>query len=324
MEQWPVILSAVGGVFVVIAVGALLRWRAWLTEEADETLLRVCIRVLFPCFLFGVLLGNPAMGDARSMIVPPLVGFGLAVLGFGVAALVAYTVGERMGLNTPAKRRTFVMMVGLFNYGYLPIPVVEALFGEETLGVLVVHNVGVDVAMWSLAVLIVSGTLGRGWWKRVLNPPLMAIILTLGINGLGWADDVPAVVVGATGMLGSCAIPIALLLIGATMTDEIRKADFREGWDVMTAGCVLRLGVLPVMFLLSAWLMRDVVEVELRRVVTVAAAMPTGTFTILLARMYGGDAGTAVRIALATSLVGLVTIPLWLVGGLSWLDLWGG
>ncbi len=324
MEQWPVILSAVGGVFVVIATGALLRWGSWLTEEADATLLRVCIRVLFPCFLFGVLLGNPAMGDARSVIVPPLVGFGLAALGFGLAALVVFLVGERIGLKTPAMRRTFVMMVGLFNYGYLPIPVVEALFGEETLGVLVVHNVGVDVAMWSLAVLIVSGGLDRGWWKRVINPPLMAIVLTLGINGLGWAEDVPTVVIGATGMLGSCAIPIALLLIGATMTDEIRKADFREGWDVMTAGCLLRLGVLPAMFLLIAWLARDVMEVELQRVVTVAAAMPTGTFTVLLARMYGGDAGTAVRIALATSLVGLVTIPLWLVGGMSWLDLWGG
>lgn len=330
MTQWWLILSAVGGVFGVIAAGAAFRRLSWLTAEADDTLLRLCIRVLFPCFIFDVLLGNPALAEARNVVLPPVVGFLATAAGFGAGAALAYTVGPRIGLTTPAMRRTFVLVVGMFNYGYVPIPLVEALFGDgsgwgdggATLGVLIVHNLGVDVAMWSLGVLIVSGAFVKGWWKRVINPPLGAIVAALLVHYTVGVDAVPGALRQVASMLGACAIPTALLLIGATITDELREADLKQGWGVMAAGCALRLGVLPVVFLASAWLLRDTVSLELRRVIAVEAAMPTAVFPVLLARLYGGDPGTAMRVALATSLVGLITIPLWLAGGLSWLGLW--
>lgn len=333
MAQWPVILSAVGGVFGVIAAGAVARRLAWLTEEVDATLLRLCIGVLFPCFFFDVLLENPALEDARNIVLPPVVGFLATATGFAAGVALAYTVGPKLGLTTPAMRRTFVLTVGMFNYGYVPIPLVEAIFsptdGGATLGVLVVHNVGVDLAMWSLGVLIVSGAFVRGWWKRMINPPTVAIVAALTINAVGLPDPETAPTAAlvsdtlraSAAMLGACAIPTALVLIGATITDELRKADLRQGWGVMAAGCTLRLGVLPLVFLGAAWALRDTVSPELRRVIAVEAAMPTAVFPVLLARLYGGDPGTAMRVALATSLVGLVTIPLWLMGGLAWLGL---
>ncbi|MCE2828062.1 MAG: AEC family transporter, partial [Verrucomicrobium sp.] len=61
--------------------------------------------------------------------------------------------------------------------------------------------------------------------------------------------------------------------------------------------------------------------VELKRVLVVQAAMPAGVFPIVLSRLYGGDPATAVRIVAGTTLLSLVTIPLWIRWGLSWLDL---
>jgi hypothetical protein len=63
---------------------------------------------------------------------------------------------------------------------------------------------------------------------------------------------------------------------------------------------------------------------ELKRVVAVEAAMPSAVFSILMARHYAGDAGTALRVVLATSLVSLVTIPLWIPAGLALLKATGG
>ncbi len=330
----PLILSAVGAVFGVIALGAVLRRVGWLTEEADATLLKLMINVLFPGFILHVLLENPALDDPRNVWLPPLVGFGLTTLGFVVAGLFAWTCGPWVGLKTPAARRTFAVAVGMFNYGYVPIPLIESLYAnpqrDATLGVLLVHNVGVDLAMWSLGVLIVSGAFVKGWWKRVLNMPLAAIAAALVINAVGLPDpeSAPAAALvsdtlrGAAKMLGLCAIPTALLLIGATITDELRKADLRQGWGVMAAGCVLRLGVLPVAFLAVAVGARRVgADASLQRVIAIEAAMPTAVFPVLLARHYGGDAGTAVRVTLAASLIGLITIPLWLSAGLGWLGL---
>jgi hypothetical protein len=55
---------------------------------------------------------------------------------------------------------------------------------------------------------------------------------------------------------------------------------------------------------------------DLRRVIVVQAAMPSAVIPVILARHYGVDAPAALRVVLATSAVGLLTIPLWLKIGL--------
>jgi malate permease and related proteins len=55
---------------------------------------------------------------------------------------------------------------------------------------------------------------------------------------------------------------------------------------------------------------------ELKQVLVVEAGMPSAVLPIVLARHYGGAPGTALRIALSTSLLALVTLPLWISFGL--------
>ena len=338
-EQSGLIVAAVLGVFGVIGLGMLVRRLNWLTEEADGALLRLLINGLFPVFILSVLLGNPALERFGDAWLPPVVGFGCTALGFAAGAAVAWTIGPRIGLDTAGKRRAFAVVVGMFNYGYVPIPLVEALFsptdGGETLGVLLMHNVGVDVAMWSLGVMIVSGGISAAGLRKVLNMPLAAIVLALLLNVLGvpaWLNGLggPAAVgVSAAkafgALVGATAIPFALLLVGATSMDELRKANLREGWGVVGAGLVLRLGVLPMAFLAVAWGLGPAAtgwgSLELRRVIAVEASMPSALFPVLLARLYGADPGTAMRVALTTAATGLVTIPLWLSFGLKALGL---
>ncbi|MEM8782418.1 MAG: AEC family transporter [Planctomycetota bacterium] len=335
-EQSAVIVGAVAGVFGVIGLGMLVRGLGWLTEEADGALLKLSINALFPVFILNVLLGNPALEDFGDAWLPPTVGFLCTATGFAAGAAVAWTIGPKIGLDTAPKRRAFALVVGMFNYGYVPIPLVEALFGDsETLGVLLVHNMGVDVAMWSLGVMVVSGGLSVAGLRKVLNMPLLAIVaaLLLNVAGLpGWLsglDGAAGVAVSAVrafgGMVAATAIPFALILVGAMVMDELRKADFREGWGVIAVGCGLRLGVLPVGFLGLAWLLGPAAtgwgSLELRRVIAVEAAMPSALFPVLLARLYGGDPGTAMRVSLSPAAMGRVTIPLWLGFGLWWLGL---
>jgi predicted permease len=45
--------------------------------------------------------------------------------------------------------------------------------------------------------------------------------------------------------------------------------------------------------------------------------MPAGTFSIILARHYGGEPTTALRVVIGTSVVSLLTMPLWIRFGLK-------
>jgi predicted permease len=327
-EQWQVTAEAVFSVFAVIAAGAVFRKVGWLTEEADESLLRLVVNVLLPALIFDNVVRSDAFTDVSNIWVPPLVGY--MTVGVGILVALGFSrLGRRTtGLLTPRSVGTFALCIGLFNYGFIPIPLVQKLFDDRTLGVLFMHNQGVELAIWTIGVLVVSGTLGNRWYKKLINAPAIAIIIALTINLLGLQSYIPAFLVNAIHWLGVAAIPLSMTLIGATIADQIRpkrsESDEIEKKSVLSAssaktifwGVAIRLGILPLLFIATAVYMP--ISPELRRVMIIQAAMPSAVFTIVMARHFGGDSPTALRVVLSNSLLGLITIPLWIVIGARW------
>jgi predicted permease len=77
---------------------------------------------------------------------------------------------------------------------------------------------------------------------------------------------------------------------------------------------LLRLAVLPWLILLTARYLPC--PVELKRVLVVQAAMPSAVFSIIIARVYGGQPLVAVQIILGTTALAIFTIPFWIRFGL--------
>ncbi len=327
----PAVGATVAAVFLTIGAGAELRRRAWLDERADASLLALLVRVFIPALILTRVIGNESLGDWRNLAAPPALAFLLVVVGFAVAALALVLVrGDRVGLTDAKARQTFVLCTGMFNYGYITIPLVEAIFDRRTLGVLFVFNVGVEAAMWGVGVTILAGQLAKGWWRRLFSPPVIATVLAVAINllivRLDLADRTPTplfpVIVAVwrcLGWLGQAAIPIGLLLTGATIYENWSHCRLRQGLSTVGLAAILRLAALPVAFLaLAIGLPASLVTAELRAVLVLQAAMPAAVFPIVLSRHYGGEVGVALRVVVGTSLLSLLTMPLWIVLGL-WL-----
>lgn len=317
MHAWSTIASALALVFAVIGAGVVVRRLTWLTEEADASLVRLCVRLLLPCLVIGRMGRGAWTTDFAHLALPPLTGFGLTTLGIAVSAAAAYAFGPALGLRTGPQRRAFALCTGMYNYGFVPIPLVDEAFPNDTatMSALFLHNVGVEIAMWTVGIVVLSGRLGKHWWAGVLNPVLIAILIAVALRLTGAWPHVPAWAVRTIDMLGACAIPLSLLLTGATVSDVWKQADLRRGWRTVTAACVLRLGLLPLTFWATSWLISA--DTDLDRVLSIEAAMPAALFPVVLCRHYGGDAVTAVRVVVGTSIVGLVTMPFWLLIGLA-------
>lgn len=308
------IFAAIAPIFLIVFAGFIVRRMGMLSVHADATLLRLCVNVLYPCLIVGTVVGNPALREGLNVWVPPLVGVVTVAMGYAVC----FAAAKCARLDGP-DLRTFVFVTGLYNYGYMAIPMVEKLFGPKTLGVLFTHNLGVEIAFWIGFSLIMSPKAhGRAeaWWRKTLNAPVLAILLSLALNASTGDTPLPAWIGGAVRMLGAAAIPIALLLTGATLADfmaELRNA--HSGAAVLTLASVLRLGVLPLGFLAMARFLP--VSDELKRVLVVQAAMPCAMLPIVLAKHYGGNAGMAVQIVFVTTLLALLTIPAWMHAGMQ-------
>ncbi len=312
MNESSTVINAVVPVFGVMGLGVLIRKLNWLTEEADKSLMRVCVNVLLPCLILDKSLGNPALSQPSNLLLAPLIGYLLIATGM----LTAYFARPLHGLKEPRERRTFAVTVGMHNYGYVPLPLALLLFDQATAGVLFLHIIGVEMAMWTLGVMVLSGGSMRDWHK-LINAPLVAIVLAIVFNALGWNAGVPQVVVTGMHWLGGCAIPLALILIGAIMADHLGEFHSANGWRVILSAMLLRIGLLPLVFLLVSKLVP--MTLEHQRVLVLEAAMPTAVFPVVLAKLYKGDPATAMRAVLSTAVVSLITIPLWIKFGMKFI-----
>jgi malate permease and related proteins len=311
VSDFQTVLNAVLPIFAIAAIGALIRQINWLSSEADASLLRVTVNLLVPCLIFDSILGNRAFETRSNIFLPPLIGFLTVAMGIPLAMMLQ----RFAGLKDDRARRTYLFSTAMYNYGYVPFPLALSLFDRETAAVLFVHNVGVEVAMWGFGLVLLTGASLRESWRKMLNPPLLMIIATLALNFTIGKEHVPQFIVTTAHMLGQCAIPFGVLLLGAILADHAHEFREARGGRLAITSSLLRLGILPVLFLLIAKHLPA--SVELKRVIVLEAAMPAAVFPVVMARHYGGDPATALRVVLATSLIGLATIPLWIRAGMA-------
>jgi predicted permease len=237
---------------------------------------------------------------------------------------VCYLAGRLVGLKNEDGAKTFGMATGLQNYGFIPVPLIESLFperGDQILGVLFVHNLGVELALWTLGIIMLSGS-AAGAWKRLINGPSIAITVGLILNFTRLWEMIPTaalpiveVLHRTTTMLGVCAIPIAVMLVGVTLSGVIEREKWQPDWRVIIASPILRFAILPAMILFVA--SQITFSPELTLVLALQAAMPTGIFPIVLSKHYGGKVSVAVQVAVLSSALSLVLTPLLLTLGLK-------
>jgi hypothetical protein len=109
------------------------------------------------------------------------------------------------------------------------------------------------------------------------------------------------------------------VVVGSTLYEFLREP--RQLWDgrVVGASVLLRLALLPWIFLLAAkWLP---LSTELKQVMVVEAGMPAGMSPLLIARLYGGQPLTAAQVIVGTTVAALFVIPWWIDFGVRWVGL---
>ncbi len=348
MTSYWQLLQLILPVFAVMAIGAGLRRVGWLNAEADSSLLKLVVNLLYPALIFENVHANAALRAAGNLVWAPVVGFATIAGGIAVCFYAARMLGlggavdgaaggsqaapvprhardpepvERTsGLPTGAgiSCRTFAFTIGIYNYAYITVPLMAALFGRESLGVLFAHNVGVEAAIWTVGVLVLAGHSLREGWRQLYSPPVLALVLAVGVNLAGLGGHIPEVGLGVVRTLAACAIPLGLLLSGATMAEQLftRPAEL-FAWRTSLGAVALRLGVLSGVFLLLA--KYGPFSADLKHVILVQATMPAAFLPLVIVKHYGGDSLTAVRGVLATVVASVVLMPLWLQWGLAWL-----
>jgi malate permease and related proteins len=312
-------LSAIVPIFAAIATGALLRKIRWFTETAEDSLLRITSNILLPALILESVLHNRALKEISTVLLSPAIGFIFVGVGLGFAWACSKYAGKWFGVTGSSAVPTFALCIAIYNYSYMPFALAKFLakvrFSPDTMGVLLVQNIGVEIFLstFGLVFLGVSGAI-RGW-RKIINTPIITVIVALIINLAGLDQYVPRFIFWTAGLLGQCAVPLGLLLIGARLTDYFPEFHPLAGWKSLLVSSVLRLILLPMLFLVVARYLP--VARELKETIILLSAMPAAVFPLItMIKHYGGDAPTAMRVAIGTSVISILTMPLWIYFGI--------
>ncbi|MES2995801.1 MAG: AEC family transporter [Verrucomicrobiota bacterium] len=299
-------------VYLLLVAGALARAAGVMKPAHDEGVMRLVYTVMVPCFILDKILGSEILRSGAVVMSSFALGFALILTGIGIGGVV----GRLIGLERGSGMRTFALAAGSQNFGFTAVPVVEILWSTGTLAVLFVHNIGVELAMWSAGVMIMSGD-GRFSWRKLLNGPVIAVLagLVFVLTGIDTAMTGPGRT--ALSMVGAGAVPIGVFITGCTIMDLIGKE--KPSWKIVAGSALVRFLLAPAVFLAAAKFLP--MTTELRQVLVVQAAMPAAMTPIMLARMYGGRPAVAVQIVVFTTALSLLTLP-WIIAlGCDWIGL---
>lgn len=306
------VIASVLPVYLLIVAGAVLRRTGVLRREHDEGVMRLVYAVMLPCFILDKILGSAILRSGSVVVWAIALGFGLIIAGIAIGLLV----GRLIGLERGTGMRTFALSSGCQNFGFTAVPVFQILWGSGGLALLFVHNIGVELAIWSVGVMMMNGERGFSW-KRLVNGPFVAVAIGLVLVALGLDHKVDGAGRAAMAMIGIGAFPVAILITGCAMMDLV--AAEKPSWRVIVGSSVVRLALAPLVILSAAKFFP--LPTELKQVLVVQAAMPAGMSAIMLARIYGGRPAVAVQVVLATTLLSLITLPWIIIWGSEWIGL---
>ena len=314
-----VVLIKIAGMFLVIVIGWLARRRGFLAAEFTATLSRLVVDVAFPALVFTQMLRTVDAAALREGWFSPLL--------CGLLIVVAYLVGLVVSplFSGKGQRNTFIFLVAIPNWVFLPLPIAEALYGSAGVRTVLLGNVGAQLVLWSFGVWILHGTLRQAARNLLTNAGLWATALGIGLallfpaaRELETIDPTTAspggliggALVQALALVGSLTIPLSLLVIGAQLgglTIAVHRFP-RALWGVLLA----RLIFAPLATLGLGWaaIQAGVQLPEATRMVGyLIATMPVAISCSVMAERYNGDVQLAAQGIFYSTFFSLLTVP---------------
>lgn len=293
------LLNLQGMLFLLVAAGVVLRKMGILPEGAKNILTDLVIYLILPCniinsffieFNFDIL-----KGFAIILTIASLIQVGCLIL-----AKILY--------NREPEGRKKVLQYGTVcsNAGFMGNPIAEGVYGAEGLMYASIFLIPQRIVMWSAGVSYFTESPDRKTVvKKVLTHPCI-IAVYIGLILMITRLPLPVFLQNTIRSIGGCTTTISMVLIGAILAEV-------EPGSILDRGIVkyafIRLFLLPLLVYLSCRVFH--VTPLLSGVSVLLTGMPAGSTTAILAAKYDGDYIFATKCVVVTTLLSLVTIPLW-------------
>ena len=300
------IVTTIIPIFVIIVLGWLARVYGFIRPEFLQQANRLVFYLAIPAMVFRSISKTSLTGQFDGMVVT------LSMLAVCVVFFCAWILGNIAHVHR-SQRGTFIQNSFHGNMGYIGLAVSFYYLGREGFVrasilagfMMILQNL---LAVIALQIFSENNSGARRGGVLVLkilgNPIILSALAGILVSMTG--IPVPLVLGRCLDILSDLALPLALLIIGASLSFDLVQSRLIP---ILSAG-VMKLILLPGIGYLMYRICDVAVAAYLPGIILLAS--PTATVTYVMAKEMKGDSELAVATISVSTLLSAITFTLWL------------
>lgn len=300
------IITTIIPIFAVISLGWAARKRGFMPPDFLVSANRLVYYLAIPAMLFRLLCRASLRTHVNSASV--------AVTLISILAVFCLAWGVGLAARIKRKQRGSFMQSTIHgNLGYIGLAVSFYALGDAGLisaGILAGFMILLQNFLGVVAHQLYNSNPSAKQsprsmvWKILGNPVIFASMAGIAYNLTGL--PVPLVIDRSFKILGDLALPMALLVIGASLSFEMMRLRFRQ----VIVSSTMKLILLPGLGLILFRTFGVAVENYLPGLILLGS--PTATVTYVMARELHGDPDFAVAAISTSTMLSALTFSVWL------------
>ncbi len=305
MASFFTAFQSIGPLFLVIFAGMVVSRNKSVTSQWLEILNNYALWIGFPALILVALsriewdfqlYSDLIVWNSARLVVSILIVLPLAAL---------FKLGNRM-------RRTLFLAISFGNVAYLGIPVLRSAYGDPVLPEATMISSVYLFWLFTLGIFMVEYygdekiNFKTLLFRLLKNPMLIAVFIgiTIAVNHI----EIPEIVMSGLDLVASSVTGVVLFSLGLFVGRH--KIGKLNDWLPVLAFNVVILFMLPFVFHLISGKFVDPVK---SRSWILESAMPLGLTPYALCLKYNLNTEFASRVVVSSTLLALLSLPLWLV-----------
>jgi len=287
--------------FLMGAVGFLVVKLKMLGAEDSRTISILAVYVFSPC----VILNSFQIEFTKSKMAGLLLCFAAAVLTQFIFIAAVWLIGKAY----PFKRIEKASMI-YTNAGYLTIPIVSGVMGDEWVFYASAYLVVFNLLMWTHGVMLIAKEKDMDVKKILLNPNIISCLL--GIVLFIMQIRLPAVLGTCVSGFAKMVGPASMLVIGMLVANVDLLAAFKQSRIYII--CFIRLILLPLIIIgvikVTGATGLHIYGKQILCIVLLAAAAPVANGVTQIAQIFDKEPAYAGLINGVSVIFCVITMPL--------------
>lgn len=223
-----------------------------------------------------------------------------------LAHLIAALLGRLAFIRYSKEKNKILRFANTFsNAAFMGLPFIHALLGDLALLYASVYIISFNIFVWTYGENLLRQTENKFEIKDfILSPPIISIIIGMIIFFIN--RPLPNFVYQPITMLAATTTPLAMLILGER-SSRIKLKEILFDVDIYYLS-VIKLLVTPLLIL---FLLKFIpIDPLIKNVIIVMQSLPVAILTVVLSQKHDQNIDFASKIAVATHLLSIFTIPI--------------